>query len=358
MHIPKEEGKLNKRILLISPFPPNIGGISMSSQRLYDYLLENGYDVNKYDIRFTSKKLNRYGLLKIIRPVIVPFYLLFKKRYDIVHFNVSGSLIKFYISIWRKVFSKRTQFICSIHGDVADLLIKNLGKRCLFGFDKVICVKEGDKEILENYFKKCIVEIPAFIPPVITDNFEDLIPQGIRKFIDNEQLPLILWNGFLITDENHFDLYGLGMTVKAFLKLAEKGINSKLLILLLGEIKGSKSEKLFNEIRQIINCSDLKRRILIHQVANTPLWPILKQTAVFIRPTSTDGDALSVREALYFNVPVVASDSVHRPSGTLVFKLNDQTDFIQKICMALTMKVMTNSQINYAGKIVEQYEAV
>ena len=30
------------------------------------------------------------------------------------------------------------------------------------------------------------------------------------------------------------------------------------------------------------------------------LWPIFKKASLMIRPTNTDGDALSIREALYF----------------------------------------------------------
>src|SRR5665647_313717 len=135
----------NRRILLISPFPPRIGGVSVSSQRLYEHLINAGYKVDKFDIQFSTTKLNRYRLLKVLRISILPFYLIFKKRYSVIHYNISGSFIKLYISLWRFLFSKRTKFISTIHGDVSDLLSSRLGKYCLFGFDLVICVKEGDK---------------------------------------------------------------------------------------------------------------------------------------------------------------------------------------------------------------------
>ena len=40
---------------------------------------------------------------------------------------------------------------------------------------------------------------------------------------------------------------------------------------------------------------------------------MLRLTDVLLKPTNTDGDAISVREALYLGVPVVASDVVERP---------------------------------------------
>ena len=48
-------------------------------------------------------------------------------------------------------------------------------------------------------------------------------------------------------------------------------------------------------------------------VKEGPFIPVLRLTDVLLKPTNTDGDAISVREALYLGVPVVASDVVERP---------------------------------------------
>lgn len=52
---------------------------------------------------------------------------------------------------------------------------------------------------------------------------------------------------------------------------------------------------------------------------------------VFVRPTNTDGDAVSLREALYFWIPSVASDAVQRPEGTVLFNSRDIDDFTAKV---------------------------
>jgi glycogen synthase len=44
---------------------------------------------------------------------------------------------------------------------------------------------------------------------------------------------------------------------------------------------------------------------------------------LFVRPTLADGDAVSVREALFLGRPVVASDAAHRPPGVRLFKTGD-----------------------------------
>lgn len=56
-------------------------------------------------------------------------------------------------------------------------------------------------------------------------------------------------------------------------------------------------------------------------------YALIKQSDIVVRATSTDGDSLSVREALYAGKPVVATDCVDRPSGTILFKYNDRQSF-------------------------------
>lgn len=50
---------------------------------------------------------------------------------------------------------------------------------------------------------------------------------------------------------------------------------------------------------------------------------LVKASNLFVRPTSADGDSISVREALALGVPVVASDAAARPPGTRLFRAGD-----------------------------------
>ena len=60
------------------------------------------------------------------------------------------------------------------------------------------------------------------------------------------------------------------------------------------------------------------------------LWPLFKKINLFIRPTFTDGDAVSIREALSFNCSVIASDVVQRPKSTVTFKNRDFNDLYRQ----------------------------
>ena len=65
---------------------------------------------------------------------------------------------------------------------------------------------------------------------------------------------------------------------------------------------------------------------------------MLKHCDLFVRPTSTDGDAVSIREALWLGVPTVASDAVARPAGVATFRSRDADDLARKIMQTISAK--------------------
>jgi hypothetical protein len=67
--------------------------------------------------------------------------------------------------------------------------------------------------------------------------------------------------------------------------------------------------------------------------------PVLAEASVLIRPTATDGDANSIREALSLGIPVVASDVVTRPKGCLLHRNRDIDDL-----ESVTRHALSNSR--------------
>lgn len=78
-----------KKILLVSPFPPKLGGVSVSSERLYDNLINDGYDVLKYNIRFNNERFDT-PLLLAIRYFWLPFYIIFHPEWILSIFMFLG----------------------------------------------------------------------------------------------------------------------------------------------------------------------------------------------------------------------------------------------------------------------------
>ena len=74
----------------------------------------------------------------------------------------------------------------------------------------------------------------------------------------------------------------------------------------------------------------LEKNILIWEESLSFVRLILESDLV-LRATNTDGDALSLREALFFEKTVIASDVVDRPAGTVLFRNRDANDLAKKI---------------------------
>jgi len=58
---------------------------------------------------------------------------------------------------------------------------------------------------------------------------------------------------------------------------------------------------------------------------------LLTEVDVYLRPTSKDGDAIAIQEAILHQTPVLASDVVDRPNGVITYKYGDQQSFLTEI---------------------------
>jgi glycosyltransferase involved in cell wall biosynthesis len=65
---------------------------------------------------------------------------------------------------------------------------------------------------------------------------------------------------------------------------------------------------------------------------------IWRASDIFIRATNTDGDSISVREALSMGTSVVASDASPRPKGVVLFANRDIKALINVVRQSLNEK--------------------
>jgi glycogen(starch) synthase len=75
--------------------------------------------------------------------------------------------------------------------------------------------------------------------------------------------------------------------------------------------------------------------LLLGDVKHETCLRLMSMSDVFVRPTLRDGDSISVREALALGVPVVASRTASRPAGPILFEPGHVDGMISGIDMAL-----------------------
>ncbi|SRR6266404_4070150 len=97
-------------------------------------------------------------------------------------------------------------------------------------------------------------------------------------------------------------------------------------------VMGSGEERALAQAQTLVTQRGLQRSIaFLGNVSHEDCLSVISQADVFVRPTLVDGDASSVREALALGTTVVASETGNRPPGVVLFRTGDANDLAEKI---------------------------
>ena len=337
------------KVNIIGPFPPPYGGISVHVKRMMLFLIKNNVEVTIYneskDCNKSCKNIQQIGKYKkfIFK---VPFL-----KSDIIHFHTINRNIRILMGFF-KIFNKK--LVLTIHGESlhdqlqqSNWIYKRLLLFSIKKINKIVCVNSNTiKELIDlGVNNNNLSYIPAFISPIESEQDFNNIPQSIWNFIEDSKF-LISANGW-VRFYNNEDLYGIDMLIELIRKLKDRGYNVSLLIGLLGIELGNNDEKsYYKELKNKINEYNIQNYIMIFEVKNTEFYPLLQKSKLFLRPTNTDGDSISIREALYYKVPTIASDVVKRPEGTILFKTRDAEDLYKKAIDVIENNFYYKQKIN------------
>ncbi len=293
-----------KTVLVVGQKPPPLGGVTVFVQR-YSLLMElNGVDV------------------KIVNPRNVFSCIFYFFRCDFVHVHTISFI---YLTIFY-LLGGISRVVVYDHNHSRHLVGRGGIVRKIFNFffRNVYEVRVANNSLIKNYpLGVCIKVFSPFLPPDQSD-FSPIVatyPSSVKSLLLNGEnfFFTAAWRNIV---ENGEELYGL----TAYLKVAElfhnKGYKYKF-ILSVG----------FLDVKKDANLVEFANRLpnVILMVGQYESWPLMMKAHAFIRNTSTDGDSVSVKEAIYFGTPVFASNSVKRPKGVNVF----QKDNCQEICSCL-----------------------
>lgn len=315
------------KVILIGSYPPPYGGISIHMQRLYKKLMRNGINTEIYSLNKIKKENERIKYFNLKKDFIK---LIFLKKDNIIHFHGSSFKARILLATISYIF--RRKVIMTVHGVSLEEEYKSLnpiGKAVYkFFLNKIsylIVVNPQIKEwcIKNNILKKKIKVIPSYINPIIAEQDYKKIDKKVWKFIEErrkEKNLLITANGN-IRFYNDEDLYGVDLLIELMKELREKKYKVSLIFALLGYEQQSDKERIyFKNLLNRIKEYGLEKFIYFYKVKNTEYYPILERCDIFIRPTNTDGDAISLREGIYFKKICIASDVVVRPDEIILFK--------------------------------------
>jgi glycosyltransferase involved in cell wall biosynthesis len=337
-------GMKKKKIILIGPVPPPSGGISIHIKRL-SILLEKDFDFDFIDEANPAKaeyfNVRSLNIFRYIKKVFGS---------DVLYIHSGHHVLRmFHVLMGKLCFRK---IILTMHaypfnkGKVAKFI-----EQVVYGWsDKIILVNANLFDKIKLPKQKCIVQ-NAFLPPVMETEPE--IPEAVDQWIQKTKAAgrqIMCANAWQLEIFAGEDLYGLDMCIEAIDILKKQGYA---VAFIFNVASTDKLKDLYLKYQARIKELGLEDNFLLIN-ERLSFVKLIEKTAIVLRPTNTDGDALTVREALILGKPVVASDVVERPEGTILFKTRDVADMAKQL--GILVNDISGAGVESKGRAVDYHQ--
>lgn len=288
---------------IIGTMPPPVGGVSTYCKRKYLLMCQ----------RHGEQKVAFLDLSKRANLIKVP--LVNSRKIEVNSLNFFLVFILFFCGKISK---------CRFVDHNASRHYKGLKKRMLLRMlshaGLVYVVKSELSEFYGDSLKTEVVS--PFLPPSEEEESDILsnYPSSLLKFFEKDNI--LLNSAWKYVPYGDSDLYGIESSIK--LLESNNDLNMVLCI-------GANYEDVSNGVRKRIESLISVGRLYLLE-GQHQIWPLFKRyRPICLRLTPTDGDSVTVREAIYFRCLVVASDSIKRPSSCRIYKYGDHKSLMQEI---------------------------
>lgn len=327
------------RLLIIAPVPPPRGGVSIHIER-FSHQLELLGIVHEI---LNESRIETSGF-KHMRTISPLGYLKTVLQASHIHIHSSNCWVRLAHTTAGWILRRRIiQTFHSSRGAIEALV----SRACAALSDQVIAVSA---DVAAQVWNRAIVA-PAFLAPLATEfEIEPAVDDWIQR-TKAKGKKLISVSAFNTAQFGEVDLYGIDLILEAF---ADAAFRSEFGALICISVPAPRPERL-ECYRDAIKESGLSEDVLI-LVGQRPFLGVMSKSDVFVRPTNTDGDALSVREALWLGVACAASDAASRPREALLFRSRDLEDMKATIRKgAVTSPPRMRSE--FLGIVLEAYKS-
>lgn len=310
-------------VLQLTPYPPPEGGVSRNALAIREKLWRDGHRCSVIATAKSDAAANEADVYHPRTPVEL-VKLLRRLKFDILHVHVGGDVTVRVLAFL---------LTCAIFGCGKSVLTFHSGgytienaatadKNSLVGFvfrkfKKIICVNSLMVEMFERFGVN--PERLHLIPPFVHRNPDKAIEISVnlKEFAEKHQ-------PFLLTVSLLEDTYDLFMQIEAMGKVLEKMPNAGLMIVGSGSLR--------KDLETAIAAKPYANRIfLAGDVVNPQTLHLINRADIFLRTTKFDGDAISIREALFLETPVIATDNKMRPDGVNLIPIRDENALVAMV---------------------------
>jgi glycosyltransferase involved in cell wall biosynthesis len=326
-----------KRILIVGRYPPPTGGNTVHIQRLAQRLHSDGHHVTVVDLYAIERSsvseafpiLSRWqggmGVATLLRKLGVA------ATGSIAHLHISAGS-NFYLVglplLW--VFRSAHKRVLTIHSGswVKEFqglspLMRRLAVEVLSHFDDLICVNEEQRRVLTTSLVGARTHvIPAYLPCIPSPDTP--LVETVAEIREDVEY-LIVASGY------ETPVYGYETLIRG-LALAQERLGRRTGLVI--ATYGTRDPEYWRAIEQLFN------QIPVPIVHTRDLCPeefvrVIAVADMYVRPTTTDGDAVALREAASAGLQILASDATTRPAGTALFRTKDVEDLAKLIVTAV-----------------------
>ncbi len=326
-------------ILQLGPYPPPVGGISRNMLAIRDEVLASG---GKCLIIATSKSTNVSDEPDVYHPrsALQLIGLLRKLKYDVLHLHIGGDISGRILALALVcTFFGRKRSVLTLHSGAYPQTIEGRSAKpgsirgfIFKRFSQIIAVSESIADVFRRY--GVASERIKIIPPysLSRPNETVTVPAVLADFRKRHSLLLLAVGGL----ERDYD--------PLFQVAAMKGIlaefpNAGLMIVGDGSMR--------DEVESTVAASGYADNIhLAGNVDHSVVLHLIAGADILLRTTLFDGDAISIREAMFLDTPVIATDTGERPEGVYLVSIHNAEALVGKIKVLAASKKKPSSKKN------------
>lgn len=304
-------------VLLVGCLPPPVGGVSIHLQRLTARLEQEGH---------------AWRLLDDAR--VAPSLLPLRLAAALTAARLSGvRLVHVHSGNWR------TRHLCVVLGRWLGLRVlltlhsfrpltnprtRWLARSTLRRADGVVAVSEEVRaRCLESGARPEQVRVQyAYLDPLPAAGAP--LPPQVLDFLSAHR-PVLCASAFQLRFHDGLDLYGLDLLIDLAQGLRDVHPQAGLVFVL----PETGLPDYLAACRARLTALGLDGHVLIFP-GKLDFPALLRRVDLLVRPTTTDGDSLSLREALFVGCRVLASDAAPRPAGVALFRNRDGVDLLER----------------------------
>jgi glycosyltransferase involved in cell wall biosynthesis len=317
------------RVLQLGPYPPPHGGVQSNLVAIRTFLLKR--NIPCAVINTTRHRKAEADEVYYPRTSLGLLRLLFRLDYDIIHLHLGGMLTNRLLALSLVCcLLPRSKAVLTFHsgGYPSTPQGRKAHPTSLTGFvfrqfDRLI----GVNPAIVEFFRK--LGVPADRSRLIYPHFFPGAPSGSEPLPDNlagflgSHRPVLISVGLLEPE------YDLPLQIAVLGRVREKFPTAGLIMIGAGSLEA--------ELRARIAAQPFASDILLSgDVPHHATLQVISRSDLMLRTTLYDGDAVSVREALYLGIPVIASDNGMRPPGVQLIPSSSLDALYDAIQEALT----------------------